>query len=912
MTRARQSSPTMERRRASDGILGVPPAAGRSFPSDSGEQPLFRLNLRRSLQMHGWLAYGIILAGFALAVVQGARKWPIYIAESQVFVQPAPSRVLTQGASERWPSNPTTYESFMEQQVQSAAHPEVLLSAMRKLSPGSWQQSGESEEAAAARLGGAIEVARVGTSYQILITAKASNGVLAAQIANAMAASIVESAANDETAGDKQRLAILREERDRVQKELTADRAEQESLNAKLGMAAIGATVPNYYDDDIGKVREELVKARTAHDEAAARLASLADNNATNSAAMAAEADESANSDSGLSSMKSALNQKRAALIARMANLKPNHPEYKQDEEELAKIDASLESTTKELRTNVSARIRQRLRTDLARTSDLEGRLNAQLGQLTGAAVSATPKLQRANDLASDIVRLQNRLATVEEQLRNLILENGAPSAAHLSSAAVAPQFPATNGILKSSLKLALAGIILGILAALIANNLDPKVYSADDVEHVLRIAPMAQLPHFDEVSEGAAEEHLLRLAMTIDHARQLGNLKSCIFSGTGPGVGVTTVSSRVRTMLESMGRSPVFVDVSGTPTPSDSFTEPSSNSTLGLATQRENSSIALRQQLAEGMKGGNSLVLTDTAPLPLSAETENLARYVDAAIIVIESGVTTRAQLREASDNLQRLNVSAVGFVLNKIRLKTADPIFRQSVKATENLLKAQGRSHRRHTDLNQFFTDEPPTDGAQAPEKTDDFAPAAPAPSNEPENAEATPSTVSKHRVEYREVPMPEPQEPDAAHATPAMQESQPTEVPNPAPESKTEESKVNPPQPAEGYRVEAFSNVLMNVQMRIEGVEKAARAVPKIDIASERPSFAGPIAQESASAPYQRSNAGDSSSRVTAAPEILPPTPDNEDEDESSRVAGRRDRRKVYSDDVRILPSSRGQYR
>jgi succinoglycan biosynthesis transport protein ExoP len=910
MTRARQSSPTMERRRASDGILGVPPTSSRSFPSDSGEQPLFRLNLRRSLQMYGWLTFGIILVCLALAVVQGAKKWPTYIAESQVFVQPAPSRVLTQGTSERWPSNPTTYESFMEQQVQSAAHPEVLLSAMRKLSPGSWQQKGESEESAAARLGGAIEVARVGTSYQILITAKASNGELAAKIANAMAASIVESAANDETAGDAQRLAILREERDRVQKELTSDRAEQESLNAKLGMAAIGATVPNYYDDDISKVREELVKARAAHDEVAARLASLSDNNATNSAAMAAEADEAAISDPGLSSMKSALNQKRAALIARMANLKPNHPEYKQDEEELAKIDASLETTTKDLRTNVSSRIRQRLRTDLARTSDIEGRLNAQLGQLTGAAASATPKLQRANDLAADIVRLQNRLATVEEQLRNLILESGAPSAAHLSSAAVVPQFPATNAILKSSMKLVLVGIILGILAALIANNLDPRVYTADDVEHVLRIVPMAQLPNFDEVSEGAAEEHLLRLAMTIDHARQLGNLKSCIFTGTGPGVGVTTVSSRVRTMLESMGRSPVLIDVSGTPTPSDTFVETASQSTFGLATQRESSPIALRQQLAEGMKGENSLVLTDTAPLPLSAETENLARYVDAAIIVIQSGVTTRAQLREAADNLQRLNVSAVGFVLNRIKLKTADPSFRQSVKAMEKLLAVQGRANRRHTDLNEFFTDEPSTDGAQVPEKSDEFAPAAPVPSNESANAEVASSAVPEQRAEVREVPTQEPQE---TGATPEMQEPKPTEAPSSAPESKPEESKVNTPSQPDGYRVEAFSNVLMNVQMRIDEAEKAARDVPKIAPAPERPAVVRPVAQEPIPVPLQRTSVDDSPARVTAAPEFLPPqSADNEDEEDSSRSAGRRDRRNVYDDDVRILPSSRGQYR
>ena len=90
--------------------------------------------------------------------------------------------------------NSTAYDSFVQQQVQSASNPDVLMNALHKLEPGSWQRSGESEQAAADRLGGAIEVARVGTSYEVAITAKAKDPQLAAQMANAVAASVVERA----------------------------------------------------------------------------------------------------------------------------------------------------------------------------------------------------------------------------------------------------------------------------------------------------------------------------------------------------------------------------------------------------------------------------------------------------------------------------------------------------------------------------------------------------------------------------------------------------------------------------------------------------------------------------------------------------------------------------------------------
>ena len=698
MNLLKDRSVSLEQLHPGDGVPGAPPSVGSSAVPDSDEQPLFRLDLMRSLQLHRGLAIGIALAGLVLAVANGVKKWPIYTAQSQVYIQPAPPKAIEQSFPQRWPYDTNSYESFIQQQVQSTTHPEVLLSALHKMPPGSWQQKGESEQSAANRLGQAVEVVRQGTGYQITITAHAADAALSAQIANAMAASIVESASREERAGDSERLSMLRDEQDRVQKELAADRAEQEALNAQLGVAAVGSSAPNHYDEDIGRIHEELVKARTLHDEAAARLISVDSSHAPSAEALNAEADDLVVLDPGLASMKAALSQQRALLITQMANLTPNHPQYKQDAEELAQINTSLDSMTKDLRVKAATRIQQRLRTDLNRTADVEGRLNAQLAQMTATAASATPKLQRANDLAADIVRLQTRNGSVDEQLHNLMIEDSAPGAAHLSATAVAPLYPTTSGILRQALMMILAGIFLGLLAAVAAHKLDPKVYIATDVERVLGFAPMAVLPDFVEVSDRVVEEHMLRLAAGIEYARQQGNLRSCIFTGTGPGTGVTTVVTRVREMLEAMGRETVLVDASGTPLPPPAASSGGlglQDSSSQLATRPGSRSTALLQQLADETETGEeSLVLTDTAPLTVSAETEYLARLVDCAIIVIESGATTRAQLREVAHSLQRVDVAAVGFVLNRVSLKKADPAFRRSVRGIERHLRAQGRS--------------------------------------------------------------------------------------------------------------------------------------------------------------------------------------------------------------------------
>ncbi len=690
-------------------------AAHHATPGSGAEQPFFRLDIVRAFELHRKLALGFAIAGLVLAVAYAVLTWPRYTAESQIYIQPTSAKIMDQGNAQRWPYDSNSYDSFLQQQVQLASNPDVLVSAVQKLPAGSWQRAGESDQAAAERLAGVLKVERLGSSYQVAITAQAKSAEMAADIANAVANSVVEKAAHEANAGDTQRLAILQGERDRVQNQLNADLTEQDALNKQLGMAAVGTEAPDLIDNAIGSTREELIKARTDHDEAEARFAAMG--NGRSSAALDAEADELVTSDPGLTSMKTSLNQRRATLITQMANLTPNNPEYKLDSEELNKINASLDAMMKDLRAKAAARIQERLRTDLERTSGVEAQLNGQLRQLAETAASATPKLQRANDLATDIVRLRTRYAAVDEELHDIMLQDSVPGAVHLSVAAVPPLHPSLSGILRKSVPLALGGILLGLFAALLANHLDQRVYIAADVEHLLGFAPMAALPDFEEVPEAVFEEHVLRLATAIEHARKQGSLRTCIFTGTGTGAGVSTVVTRVREMLASMGRLTVLVNASGTAQPAArTAAQPVADKSGTLATERGTRSLALlRRVTEESGTQDESLVLADTAPLLMSAETEYLARFVDCVVVVVESGATTRAELRATADALQRLNASAMGLVLNRVGLAKADAAFRNSVCGVETHLRLQGRANQRPSSHPHHFAKEAPS----APER-------------------------------------------------------------------------------------------------------------------------------------------------------------------------------------------------
>jgi uncharacterized protein involved in exopolysaccharide biosynthesis/Mrp family chromosome partitioning ATPase len=690
-----------ESARAGNATLGPPSSA---LSAGNVRSSYFSLDLARAMRMHRRLVLGFVVCGILLSAAYFLEMWPAYLAQSAVYVQPAPPPVLDQNSVTRWPFDSSSYESYIQQQMLNVTRTDVLAAALHKLGHGSWWGSSESEPAAIDRLRRTIEVTRQGSSYQFSIGVRASTPAVAAQTANEVTTSYIDSATGQQKAGDAQRLAALNGERDRVQKELAADRTEQQALNKQLGQAAVGAAAPDHYDDDINRLRTELAKARADHDEAVARYTSMGDGNGLNSASLNAEADELIATDPGLVSMKAALNQRRAALITQMATATPGQPDYKQDADELAKINASLDSMANELRGKAAERIELRLRADLERTADVEAQLNTQLGQLTAEASDATPKLQRSTDLVTDIARLQTRFTAVDEQWHNLMLEDGVLGSVYLVTPAAAPLHAAASSVPRNALLVVFASILLGILTAVIANKADPRVYLAVDVERVLGLAPLTQLPHFYEVSEGVVEEQLLRLSTTLEYARKEGSMKSCIFTGSGTGAGVTTVVTKVRAMLESMGRATVLVDASGIQ-PSAARANPSVGLGERLArgfagTQRGSRPSALVKQMVEETETRkDSIVLTDTAPIVLSAETEYLARFVDCAIVVIESGVTTRAQLRDVAATLHRLNLGAVGFVLNRVELRKADEAFRESVQAIEDHLNPEKRSYTRRT---------------------------------------------------------------------------------------------------------------------------------------------------------------------------------------------------------------------
>jgi hypothetical protein len=199
-----------------------------------------------------------------------------------------------------------------------------------------------------------------------------------------------------------------------------------------------------------------------------------------------------------------------------------------------------------------------------------------------------------------------------------------------------------------------------GLMAAMVASKLDPRIYDGADVERLLSVSPMGELPDFAEAPGEYGEVDLLRLANGIAHSSKKGRTRRYVFTGTGHGAGVTTVALRVKESLDALGRVALLVDATGAPHPA---VAPSAAvlQAAGLS--------AAGELTGENGKGRDELVITDAEPIATSADTEYLARFADCVLVVIESGVTTRAELRRTVSCLEKLNVFAVQYVVNRVK---------------------------------------------------------------------------------------------------------------------------------------------------------------------------------------------------------------------------------------------------
>jgi polysaccharide biosynthesis transport protein len=661
-----------------------------------------KISVARSLKSHAFIASAVALATLGLGAAVLSRHTGYYEATSVIYVSPTfPATLTTDHEQER------PYESFIEEQAHTITRYDVMAEALRRLKPGVWQVPGESEESAVERLQQSLNAKRDGLTYQVEITLGGYQPQNLAEVVNTVTSTFLEKAKQEEFYGRDDRLLALRQARTEVQKELDDRLHEQALLSQNLGVAVISDDSSDQMDAQVATLQNDLTAARTKRIQAEANLSALENRepNAPNQALNAA-ADEIIASDAGLMALNASLSQKRALLIDQLAGLTSNHPLRKTTEEQLADIESSLQQMQTNLRRQASMNLEQKLRTEVRRAQTVESQLLTDLQSYTHQATTAAPSFQRAEVLKAEIATLQARYATLDERTRNLELESSSPGSVHMFSPARTPKAPLPSKAKKLGPVLIPVALLFGLLTAVLIDFLDPRIYTGTDIERILGFTPIGLIFDNRKVAMQVFDECAFRMAAAVDQAARTAQVRTVVLTSVHPGAGTSSIVENLGSTLAKLGRRTLAIDASGVKHPVAYVTvNVARSSQSDRAFHRTKSDLELHSphvitesltpkltpltsfmdQAFKDITSEYDIVLIDTTPITISAETEYLARFADVTILISEAGRTTKAQLQRCARLLERLQVEGMAAVINKVPLDRADKATREDVRLFE-----------------------------------------------------------------------------------------------------------------------------------------------------------------------------------------------------------------------------------
>jgi uncharacterized protein involved in exopolysaccharide biosynthesis len=637
-----------------------------------------------------------------------------------IYVSPKFPKILSSDSEVELP-----YDSYVQDQIQTVTRYDIIADAIAKLPYSVRHRSGPAQPSEVQVLQQKLDVTRIGSSYQMSIALRGPSPDGLADIVNAVTETYVDRAKNEEFYGLDARLNTLHQERDKLQKDIDTHMAEQAQLMQQLGVAMIpsaeGATNP--YDETNDKLRDQLANARMERGAAEAKLAALKQSGSTGSTAMDSAADEAVAADSGTSMMRSTLNSRRAQLMEEMNGLRPDHPIYQKDKQELA----SIEGMMNDLKHKAAVSLEDKLRQDVARTRMIELQLAAELGEKTHTATSAAPKFQKASELGPQIENLQKAYDAIGDRIRDLELESSSPGSIHMSTNALTPLGPEKSRLLFYLAALVLLSLAFAAAVPVGIDLLDSRIYTSRDVERVVGFHPLGVLLDDDEFHQEITGEYYFRLAAGIDHAVRNSGARTFLFTSAAHGSGTSTVVRNLSDKLRSLDLRTRTIVASAVEELAANSDGASTRSELLLTSRNKTdemqpasfSALAPSHNYSGHRRGQESpapnpmaravhhageqydVVLIDANPLPISAHTEYLARVSDATVLVVKSSTTTKQELDRAARLLDRLEVAGVAVVLNKMSLGRADNALKKELDRYEQSFRqrhpgSKGSAHR------------------------------------------------------------------------------------------------------------------------------------------------------------------------------------------------------------------------
>lgn len=546
-----------------------------------------------------------------------------------------------------------------------------------------------------------LSVTRIGTSYSLGLTYRHPDADLAAGIANAYAHEYANAQVSSKQRTTDEATAFLASQVEKLRNQATSDFAAVQAYRVRNGLLSNSATA--LAEQDISVYNQQAATARAEAEADVARL-----NTALRQLREGSMGDDVGEALS--SSVVSALRTQRAQIGARVADLSTRyggrHPELQRAREELASVDRQIQEEINRVVSNLEAKVavsQQRLVS-----------LNSSLGSAESDLARSNSALVTLDDLQRRAQASQGLYESYLARYRELMAGSGTEQPeARVLTEATPPKSPSSPHMILNLILAGAIGLVLGVIAALVAEMQYKGLTTAQDIEKRVGLPYLGLTPDnrsLDEHSHSALATltefpdsvlaESVRGIYSATHIPIAGRGRVLAVSSALPGEGKTTLTAMLGYTAANAGMRTVIVDcdiilrglsrlveVRGGPGLRELVTgqatleevlHPTLSPNLSIlpitsspeAGERLTGSAAIHATVAQ-LRERFDVVLLDCPPLLAIAESREIASLADGVVLVAHWRKTSADAVRAAAKLLPARLASYIGVVLSQVDLR-------------------------------------------------------------------------------------------------------------------------------------------------------------------------------------------------------------------------------------------------
>lgn len=657
-----------------------------------------------SIRNHYKISIAVFLVIFILGLPYAWLKGKaVYSATAVIYVAPRFANILKESREQEIPSY-QQYRQFVKQQTGTINRYDIVSEALEKLGERRflWQKPDESNRRAAERLQAALSIKEVRNTYLITITLEGSEPDGLDEIVNTVVETYLQKTRTEGLFfGNKERLETLQKRREVLMQSITAKRERRLELSQELGVTTFVDNNFNPYDRLLSDLQQAYAEAQRDRLNAKASLRIYESDQEPEIAKKALDATvgELITKDQGLYSLKANLNERKSRLLQEYSGLNQTHPLYRRIKKQLEDLDAEVISATEKLAKNYRETILEQRRSNVRLAEQIEQDLLKQIKSQKERASWFATRYNDALSLNRSLERDYLELEAVENRINFLELESKAPGFIRMESSARAPEIPIGGGRKKLFSAIFILAVFSGLGIPVLIDFLDRRIRTSGQVTKIIGFPPLAEI--FEPTGDRKIQQFIAyqkrRLLFALQ--RELRSQKALLIQMTSvePESHSTSLAFDLAREFSEFNIPAIVIELN-TLKPDKRYL--SQKKDMGLLNLMQNPEamiedavspakdnlpdrMPLRQQNAgllhrydlladtlAKLQKRYPVVILDTAPILLSADSEYLAGIADISLLVVAAMKVRFGELKRAVRLLEKADPVAVSYIVTRLQV--------------------------------------------------------------------------------------------------------------------------------------------------------------------------------------------------------------------------------------------------